>query len=404
MKKLTIHTVIVPLYLISGTVWAQDQKEEGRWIHRATVPTARPGEVRPHSWIREMASPDATAHSGRTPGGFHPVDILTAYEISSNGGAGATVAVVDAYDAPNAQADLNTFSAQFGLPAANFVKVNQFGQTVPFPRKISGWEVETSLDIQWVHAIAPYAKIVLVEANSSNTSDLLAAVNYAKSVASVVSMSWGGNESRSQVFFDSTFVQRGVTFLASSGDVTGIVSWPASSPNVLGVGGTQLAVNSTGGLAQPVVETAWNGSGGGCSAVEAAIAAQRSFVPSSCPRRGSPDVSISGGDASAVSVYVSSQGGWFEVYGTSLSVQLFAGLIANANAVRGANTLHSTLADLYSDAANPALYSNNFRDIATYLSTERSGKFAVTPGWDEVTGLGSPLMFSLGSYLNSINQ
>ncbi len=169
--------------------------------------------------VRAGGTPAASG----SPGGFNPNDIATAYGItpSMGGGSGQTIAIIDAYDSPNAEADLATFSTQFGLAqctTANgcFSKVNQTGSTT-LPARNSGWEVEINLDVQWAHAVAPHAHILLVEARSANTSDLLTAVNYAKLHASVVSMSWGGNESRFESFSDSTFIQSGVTFLALLG-------------------------------------------------------------------------------------------------------------------------------------------------------------------------------------------
>jgi subtilase family serine protease len=378
---------------------------------RQAVDRVEEGHARPHAWIKVDASPKSV--SSRSPSGFWPIDMQNAYGISSGGkitegGHGATVAIVDAYDSPNALTDLNAFSNQFGLPAfpaasgspcaPTFTKVNETGGAT-LPKRNAGWEVEINLDTQWVHAIAPCANIVLVEAASSNTNDLLAAVSYAKTVASVVSMSWGGNESRSQTSSDSTFLKAGVTFLASSGDSGAGVEWPSSSPNVIAVGGTQLAVAAGGGLAAGFTETGWNGSGGGCSTVEAALAFQKSFLPTSpvCRNRAVPDAAMSGGDASYVAVMISLQGGWGGVYGTSLSVQMFAGVIAIGNGIRG-NALNGTLADLYADATGGPTsteYLANYRDIAAYYSGERPGSFLMGKGWDFVTGLGAPLVNSL---------
>src|SRR6185437_15610371 len=167
------------------------------------------------------------------------------------------------------------------------------------------------------------------------------------------------------------FAANGVTFLASSGYTGGQVDWPSSSPNVIAVGGTNLNLSSSGMV---VSETAWNGSGGGCSTVEPAISAQATFVPSSCRRRATPDVAMDGGGASPVLVYISKQGGWFSVYGTSLSVQLWAGVIALAD---GVHPLSATLSDLYTDAANDA-YSDNYRDI----TSGKAGKFSAGSAWD----------------------
>jgi subtilase family serine protease len=409
VKAALIRGLLAGLVTLA-VLFGQDSFESVSRHGHPTVASARPGEARPHSWIRENAGRGSRAASARNPSGFWPTDIWNAYSISPNGGAHATIAIVDAYDSPNALADLNAFSAQFGLPgfppssssatcSPSFTKVNEHGQSSSLPRRNSGWEVEINLDTQWAHAVAPCANVVLVEANSSSLSDLLTAVQYAKSVASVVSMSWGGSEFRSETYYDSIFVQTGVTFVASSGDTGGIVSWPASSQNVIGVGGTQLAAGTGGGLASPTAETAWSGSGGGCSTIEPSLSFQKAFLPKSpgCSRRGVPDVAIAGGDQSAVAVYVSDQGGWYEVYGTSLSAQLWAGLIADANGPRG-SSLAATLSDLYADAAgapSSTPYLLDFRDI-TSGATRR---FSAAAGWDFITGLGSPLMNSLAANL-----
>jgi subtilase family serine protease len=327
--------------------------------------------------------------------------VRTAYGITALGGLGqgATIAIVDAYDAPNAAADLATFIFNFGVSCSTgggmFKKVNQSGQSSPLPGKNSGWEVESNLDVQWAHAIAPCANIVLVEANSNNDSDLLTAVGTAASLASVVSMSWGGPEFSSQTSYDSFFVKSGVTFLASSGDTGGIIEWPSSSTKVIAVGGTNLALNTDNSIAS---ETAWNGSGGGCSVYEQAISPQAGLVPATCTRRATPDVSINGGSSSPVYTYISDQGGWFAVYGTSLSVQLWGGVVALANGMRS-TPLDGTLADLYADAGGIPLsapYTANYSDI----TSGQAGSFTAGPAWDFITGLGSPLVSTLvPSYL-----
>ena len=160
-----------------------------------------------------------------------------------------TIAIVDAYDDPYVAYDLSRFSSQFGLPAANFTKVTPFG----VPSANQGWAGEISLDVQWAHAIAPGAKILLVEAVSSNLGDLLNAVDWARAQAgvSVVSMSWGGSEFLGETAYDSHFTtpagHSGVTFVASSGDSgsSGAPEYPSVSPNVLAVGGTQFTISGS---------------------------------------------------------------------------------------------------------------------------------------------------------------
>src|SRR5262249_3435777 len=151
-----------------------------------------------------------------------------------------------------------TFDAKYGLPTANLTVVNQNGGT-SLPQANASWAVEISLDVEWAHAVAPGAKIVLVEANSASLSNLMTAVNTAtpKMGANVVSMSWGASEFAGETGFDANFTAPGVTYVASAGDSSAIFGpeWPASSPNVLAVGGTTLKLSSTNQISS---ETAWN--------------------------------------------------------------------------------------------------------------------------------------------------
>ena len=288
-----VKQLLILCAFVGAPAWPQRPEpaaHSGRpeWESHPVVESARRGEARPHIWLRG-ASLTPEIQPARSPGGLYPLDIAGAYGINSlggnNGGVGVTIAIVDAYDAPNAEADLATFSSHFSLPACTsksgcFSKVGQTGAAVPAYN--AGWEVEIALDVQWAHAIAPNAKILLVEAANNNLGNLFTAVAYAKLHAQVVSMSWGGSEFNGESFYDSYFAQPGVAFIAAGGDTGGVVEYPASSKNVVGVGGTSLALSPAGGVASPIVETAWSGSGGGCSAWEPAFspAIQKAFVPS----------------------------------------------------------------------------------------------------------------------------
>src|SRR6266851_1688952 len=181
-----------------------------------------------------------------TPTGLSPAQIIGAYGFSalSTAGAGQTIGIVDAYDDPTAESDLGVFSSQYGLPVCTtangcFSKVNQTGGT-RYPRSNAGWALEISLDVQWAHAIAPGAKILLVEATSNSFANLLAAEDYAKANAQYVSNSWGASEFSGETAYDSHFVQTGVSFFVSSGDAGLPAEYPSSSPNVISVGGTTL--------------------------------------------------------------------------------------------------------------------------------------------------------------------
>jgi subtilase family serine protease len=208
-------------------------------------------------------NPDATT----SPTGLSPATIKSVYGFptSSTAGAGKTIAIVDAYDDPTAESDLNVFSQQFGLPACTtangcFQKVNQTGGTA-YPRKDAGWALEISLDVQWAHAIAPGAKILLVEASSNSFANLLAAEDYAKTHAQYVSNSWGASEFSGENAYDSRFAQTGVSVFVSSGDAGLPAEYPSSSPNVISVGGTTL--NFSGGTFTS--ETGWSSGAGGCT-------------------------------------------------------------------------------------------------------------------------------------------
>jgi subtilase family serine protease len=309
--------------------------------------------------------------------GLSPTQIRTAYNLPSTGGTG-TIAIVDAFDDPTVQNDLNVFSTQFGLAAANFEK-HTMSSGIPVD---GGWALEMSLDVQWAHAVAPNAKILLVEATSNGDADLLAAVDYARSRSDVVaiSMSWGGPEFPGESSYDSHFTSAyGATFFASSGDNGAGVSWPAVSVNVVGVGGTTLTFS--GGVVSS--ETAWSGSGGGISAIVAEPSYQLAYgVSGTNGYRGVPDVSYDADPNSGVAVYDSTpynfQTGWWVVGGTSAGSPQWAAIQSLG--------LTSTNNNFYTDAKSSS-YSSYFRDI----TSGSNGLYSAKVGYDFVTGLGSPL-------------
>ncbi|HEU5211323.1 MAG TPA: S53 family peptidase [Gaiellaceae bacterium] len=325
----------------------------------AVCPGAPVGAAHCHALVQTDAhgNPQATT----SPTGLSPSTVKSVYGFttSSTAGAGTTIAIVDAYDDPSAESDLATFSSTFGLPACTtangcFKKVNQTGGT-SYPRSDSGWSLEISLDIQWAHAIAPGAKILLVEASSNSFSNLLAAEDYAKTHAQYVSNSWGGSEFSGEGSYDSHFVQPGVSFFVSAGDAGLPAEYPSSSPNVLSIGGTTLhfsGSNFTG-------ETAWSSGGGGCSAYETATPAQSAFgeyAQAGCGgARATPDLSLDADPASGVAVYDSvryqGQRGWFKVGGTSASSPMIAarsailGTVVNASTVYGSTITYRDITD-----------------------------------------------------------
>jgi len=327
-----------------------------------------------HAWVKPNAS--------TAPVGLTPAQMKAAYGFSTSNtaGAGKTIAIVDAYDLPTAENDLNVFSTQFGLPACTtasgcFKKVSQTGSTTKYPSYNAGWGLEIALDIEWAHAIAPGANILLVEATSSTFANLLTAEDYAAAHATYVSNSWGGSESSGQTSYDSHFVHSGVSFFVSAGDAGLPAEYPSSSPNVISVGGTLLTFNANGTVAS---ETGWTSGGGGCSKYETAPAAQSAFAGyaqvSCAGKRATPDISLDADPNSGAAVYDSSnysgQKGWYQVGGTSLS----SPMIAARSAVAGA---------LINSAY---IYGNNitYRDI-----TSGNNGAACLVGFDLCSGRGS---------------
>lgn len=358
-----------------------------------------------------VASPNLTATPQvyrATPTGLSPSQVRQAYGLNQvsfgNGavagdGTGQTIAIVTAYDNPNIGSDLRQFDRQFGLPnPPSFIKYVQAGRRQIDP----GWALETALDVEWAHAMAPKANIALVEARSASLSDLFGAVNFARSLSGVVAveMSWGTSEFYGENDYDGLFttpaghvggsgLPGGVTFVAASGD-TGAwygLSYPAVSPNVLAVGGTSLGLGANSSYGY---EQGWSGSTGGFSPLEPAPSYQVSTQAASGLSYGLrtvPDVSMVGDPATGLSVYstvpTGGRSGWFTVGGTSAAAPLWAGLIAVADqglALAGRGSLGAAQAALY------AIPSSAFHQVSSGFN----GYFAGA-GYDLVTGLGSPI-------------
>jgi subtilase family serine protease len=305
--------------------------------------------------------------------GFNPTDVRAAYGLE---GAGTgTIAIIDAYDNPRVAVDLATFSTQFGLPAAN-LEVHKMSSRIGTS---TGWGLEIALDVQWAHAIAPAAKILLIEARSAYLSDLLAAVNYARNRVDVVSvsMSWGGSEFSTQTAYNSYFTSPyGATFYASSGDTGGVIIWPSSSANVVSVGGTTLTYSN--GVAQ---ETAWSGSGGGVSVYEPKPGYQSALTYS---KRATPDVSYNADPSTGFAVYDSyGYSGWLVVGGTSAGAPQWAAI----------NAIGKSATDDNFYAGYPQSYGTDFTDI----TSGQSGSYKAQIGYDLTTGIGSPIGTNFGA-------
>lgn len=323
---------------------------------------------------------------------YTPQQIRVAYGLPSKGGSG-TIAIVDAYNAPNALHDFNVFSAQFGLPKETSTNAtspsNKVFQVVyadkSEPASNGGWAQEESLDIEWAHAMAPSAKIVLVEAAGDSFTDLLQAESVAASTAGVkeVSNSWGSGEFADETAFDDLFVHPGVVFFASAGDIGGERSWPALSPNVVGCGGTSLYLDSSGDRTSP--ETAWIDGGGGPSAYEARPSYQAVIDSIVGKVRGGPDISFDANPYTGVLVYDSYAyagiSGWLVYGGTSVSSPCLAGVANLANHQRTSSV----------DELANVIYQSYASDRSRYydITSGHAASFNCTGGWDFVTGVGT---------------
>ncbi len=320
-----------------------------------------------------------------TPAGYGPSDLQSAYALpSATAGAGRTVAIVDAFNDPNAASDLAVYRSQFGLPACTaasgcFRQVNQTGGT-SLPRANRGWAEEESLDVDMVSAICPLCHIILVEATSATTKNLGTAVNTAVSLgATSVSNSYGGGETSTEASTDASFYNHpGVAVTASSGDSGFGPEYPAASQFVTAVGGTSLTRASN---ARGWSETAWSGAGSGCSSFEAKPSWQ---TDTGCAHRTIADVSAVADPNTGVTVY-DTEGGdpGFEVFGgTSVASPIIASVFALAGTPT-AGTYPSSYPYSHTTSLNDVTSGSNGTCSPSYLCT-------AGPGYDGPTGLGTP--------------
>ncbi|MDR3543452.1 MAG: S53 family peptidase [Desulfosporosinus sp.] len=326
--------------------------------------------------------------SASTPFGYSPAQISRACGLNqlSAMGSGQTIAIVDANGSPTIIHDLTIFDKQFSLPPAILSIAYPGGE----PQSDPEWAAETSLDVEWAHAIAPGAKILLVVARSSSVSDFITAIDYATSHgAQVVSNSWGVDEFPSEVHYESHFKHPGVVYVAASGDNGAGVEWPAASPNVLAVGGTTLAVGTNDGY---LSESGWSESGGGTSLYMAMPSYQSHWSAIVGPHRNVPDVSFDADPITGVPVYDSTpsrgKSGWFEAGGTSFAAPVWAAMIALADQGRTTPlTSFDAITDLYSLAVKNgrAGYKANYHDI-----NKGNNGYSAKIGYDYLTGIGSP--------------
>ena len=326
------------------------------------------------------------AGSGPSSLSLGPAQFHSSYGLPTTAPTVQTIGIVDAYDDPNAEADLATFSSYYGLPqctTANgcFLKVNQAGSAGPYPQANSSWALEIALDVETAHAICQNCKILLVEASSNSLANLGAAENRAVSMgAKVISNSWGATEYSSETLDQSRYFNHpGVVITAATGDNGYQVQFPAASQYVTAVGGTTLRLNGDGSWGS---ETAWSGTGSGCSAYIAKPAWQ---TDSGCTGRTVADVSADADPNTGAAVYDSvsyfGQSGWFQVGGTSLASPIIAAAYALTGTAASANY-----------GATPYGQSSSLNDVTSGSNGSCSPLYLCTAGvgFDGPTGLGTP--------------
>ncbi|GAA2215324.1 hypothetical protein GCM10009850_107910 [Nonomuraea monospora] len=324
------------------------------------------------------------------PTALTPEDIRSAYKLP-DGGEGQTVAIVDAYGYAAAESDLAVFRKQYGLSectTANgcFRKVDQRGGT-DYPPDDPGWAAETMLDLDAVSAVCPRCKLLLVEADTASAENLSTAVETAVALgAKYVSNSYGiPGEADGQQAFDKRYQHPGVVVTASTGDTGNLISWPASNPSVVAVGGTKLTRDAS--TARGWTESPWTGGGSGCSRFEPRPLYQEG-IDTNCPSgRATADISADADPASGLSVYhsitVDGRNGWLQYGGTSLSAPLVAAMYA--------------LAGTPAAGTDPVTYPYASAGSADLFDITEGGNGVcgnvlceARPGWDGPTGLGTP--------------
>jgi subtilase family serine protease len=315
-----------------------------------------------------------------TPAGYGPADIRAAYNLGSASGSGRTVAIVDAYDDPTAEADLGVYRSQYGLSACTtangcFRKVNQNGGT-SLPRANAGWATEISLDLDMVSATCPDCKILLVEASSASFSNLAAGVNYAATQGvSAISNSYGGSDSAEM----SAYNHPGIAITASTGDNGYGIESPASYPHVVAVGGTSL---TRSGNARGWSESAWSGAGSGCSTLNAKPTWQTSATQ--CSGKATADVSAVADPNTGVAVYDST------IYQGRSGWQVYGGTSASSPIIASVYTMGGNL------SGYPASYTWAHTSGLNDVTSGSNGTCSPSlwchsgAGWDGPTGLGTP--------------
>jgi len=406
MRRLLIVfcTIALTIATLTSAAPAANAAPNGHSSVRVCPGPAAQGDARCNAWIRTDVSRLRAPLS--SPYGFDgyygPADLWSAYNLQPSPTSfnatppwawnGQTVALVDAYDDPNAESDLGVYRAQFNLPPCTssngcFLKVNQSGQQSRYPRRNVNWSEEISLDLDMASAICPFCRILLVEASSTSFSSLGAAVSKAATLtgnyngvtwshANAISNSYGASEFSSETSYDKYYQHQGIAVTASTGDSGYGVQYPAASQYVTAVGGTSLTKASNSWA-----ETAWSGAGSGCSAYVTRPAWQTSAIDPLCDMRTVADVSAVADPNTGVLVYdTTGLSGWYVFGGTSVASPIIASVYAlagNAASLTAGSWPYSNTGSL-----NDVTSGSN-GNCGTYLCT-------AIAGYDGPTGLGTP--------------
>jgi subtilase family serine protease len=369
---------------LSSVATAQEVEHSGGVYHKAVCGRVVGMVARCNAHVVTDRAGNPLVSFGHPPvGGYGPTDLRTAYNISATGSSSTIIAIVDAFGYANAEADLGTYRANFGLPACTtanhcFKKLNQEGKQKNYPAQDNGWALESALDVDMASAMCPNCKIYLIEAKSNSLKNLALAVAEAGTLgAHVISNSYGGGDSKGTQTYEPDYDQPGVAVTASSGDSGFGTQFPASSPHVIAVGGTRLVRDA--GSARGFDETAWSGAGSGCTKVYAKPAWQ---ADTGCHKRTIADVSADSDPSTGVSVFGPHQNGisgWLVLGGTSVAAPMIGGIYGtNGGTVTYGSDPYADTADLFDITSG-----TNGTCSPSYLCT-------AGPGYDGPTGLGSP--------------
>lgn len=392
---IVIGLLAIMVVSISGLAQAQDSPQ-GNLIAPPSTVGLRPGMVRTPLYIVKPDGIDSTNYppNAETAGSVACIYGVTAPTSGcpkngsplASGGKNA-IAVVDYGHTSTLQSDFNAFNTHFGLPAQTLQFICDCGSCPAADG--TGWDVETSLDVEWSHAMAPSAQIIVAQfcsdpfAGGTSAAEYLAGQAVAAAGGGEVSNSFGyGGEFSGELGYDQYMTTSGVVYFTSAGDSGLGPDYPSVSPNTVSAGGTHIVRDSNGNFNG--VENCWSGSGGGISTMEALPNYQLIIGNKTGPHRGTPDYAAVADPNTGVGVYSTTGcNGWCQVGGTSVSSPVLAGIVNNAGkfVAHTASELHTS----YNWYLNPALYHLYFFDVTAGSNGKPAG-----PGWDTCTGLGAP--------------